>query len=683
VNKNQLLYMMNSIRDKYILEAVESRSTAGEKPKPHLRMHRVGLLAAVIAALLLLAGCVAVYLRLQDMSIGEKPYVQTHDEQGKAIEPTEKQWEVINFAGIAGSPEQKASAQWYEFTESYDPEHALMTNVGDDPAISNNYEYTYGCYTQEMVNKLDEIIHENQLTLLEAQIPIQRYQSNIALETLGKTSLLREDANASMGQVSGFLFAPYNFKLEYDFHDSGDSKTWGSRMSVTEIYNHNGYLPYNGYWLVDLPTYQQWSYTTSQGASLLLALNGTGQGFIICQLGSGILSISISSFFEENKIPDQKTLEAYAEVFDFDIVPQKFDVSGIQTKLDIADATEAAENVYVPETYSSYGEYLLKWRACWDKTLKYCIYDLDGDGTEDLLLGRDGAMDEWLTRKDGEVTPQPCMPGRICQGDMIENSYSYEFTKDKIYRYYPLSGAIMEFGDMTGNFYLLYQDGKWEQGSYNEVGVEANVQSITQEKADKIRAEHAPVALDWKPVWDYPMDDTGKTIGEYLTAQDEKPGSDEVRKAYAQYMPQEAYPDGTLLYTHYRLLDINGDGVDDLLLSGDGEKFWSLRTNRFGKIRYPDFPDFYLCADGILERVSQIRPYHLGLGVNVDIHEFYRITEDMQMEQVAYAAYNRSSDTWMSDEQGTVISAEEAQAILARYPRIDQGMRPISELLSQ
>lgn len=682
MNKHQLLDMMNSIRDKYVLEAVESRGKNEAKAKSHLRLHRVGLLAAVLAALLLLAGCVAVYLRLQDMSIGKESYIQSHDEQGKAMEPTEKQWEVINFAGITGSPEQKASAQWYEFTGSYDPDHALMTNVGDDPDIPNNYEYVYGCYTQEMVDKLDEIKNENRVQLLEAQIPIQRYQADIAMEALGKTSLLREDTDASMGQASGFLFAPFNFKLEYDFTIPGDSHKWGDRMSVTEIYNHNGYLPYNGYWLVDLSTYQQWNYTTSQGTALLLALNSTGQGFIICQLDSGILSISISGFdFDKNKIPEKGTLEALAEVFDFTIAPGEFDISGIQAKLELSDAEEAAKNVYVPETYSSFGDYLLRWRVCWDRTLKFCFYDLDGDGTEDLLLGRNGVMDEWLVRKNGEVTAQPCTPGRICQGGMLEDSYNYEFTKDRLYRYYPLSGTIAESGDMTGNFYLLYQDGNWESGNYNEVGEQVNILGITPEKADALRAQYTPVELNWAPVWEFPMDDTGKTIGEYLTAQEKKLDSDGVRKAYAQYMPQEAYPDGTLLYTHYRLLDINGDGVDDLLLSGDGEKFWSFRTYRFGQIRYPDFPEFFLCEDGVLERVSQAMPYHLGSGVKVDIHQFYRITEDLQMEQISYVAHNLSSDTWMSDEEGTQISPAEAEAILAKYPRIDQGMHPISELL--
>lgn len=175
------------------------------------------------------------------------------------------------------------------------------------------------------------------------------------------------------------------------------------------------------------------------------------------------------------------------------------------------------------------------------------------------------------------------------------------------------------------------------------------------------------------------MDDTGKTIGEYLTAQEKllSHSSESLRNAYTEYIQTQAQ-EGILIYTHYRILDINGDGADDLLLSGDGEKFWSYQTCRYGAVRYPDFPSFYLCEGGVLENVSQTM---LESGGKVDIHQFYRITEDLQVEKIAYAAHNRSTDAWMSDEEGTLISPAEAEANLAKYPRIDQGMRPISELL--
>lgn len=57
-------------------------------------------------------------------------------------------------------------------------------------------------------------------------------------------------------------------------------------------------------------------------------------------------------------------------------------------------------------------------------------------------------------------------------------------------------------------------------------------------------------------------------------------------------------------YTHYRIMDINGDGVKDLLLSGDGEYYWWGMTYRYGILMNLVTWDFYLCEDNIMERMN-------------------------------------------------------------------------------
>ena len=48
----------------------------------------------------------------------------------------------------------------------------------------------------------------------------------------------------------------------------------------------------------------------------------------------------------------------------------------------------------------------------------------------------------------------------------------------------------------------------------------------------------------------------------------------------------------------------------------------------------------------------------------------------------AFLAYNKATASWQGDWYNEVPMTEaEANAILTKYPRIDQGMRPISELL--
>lgn len=671
------------------------RMPAKSVSRSHLKIHRLGLLAAVLAALLLLAGCVAVYLRLQDMSIGREIYVRAFDEKGKAIEPAEKERLVINFAGIAGSPEQKASAQWYEFTESYDPDHALMTKAGDDPDIPNNYEYIYGCYTQEMVDRLNEIKNENQVELLEAEIFIQRWQDEIALEALGKTSLLREGADATMeraatiGEVSGVLFAPYNFKLEYELTLTGENPVWGKRVDVTELYQHNGYLPYNGTWHLDADTYQQWTYTTSQGVSLLLALNKTGHGFMICQLDSGILTVNIAGnttntdYPEPDQVPGKKAMEAFAEVIDFSVAHEPFDAAAIQSKLDIADTAYKEANTYVPEVYESYGDYILQRGYGWMPGNQYAFADLNGDGEDELLLGQDGWCGTWLTMKDGEVESLGDLGVwfRPCQNGSCEYFDSRSFSQQYRYWYSSLPGTASEEGENSSFVGIAYRDGQWWRfDTMQDAFKSKNQKSITQEEADAIRARYLAVELDWQDLRNFPLGENGSTIGSYLEALDKNPGSEAVRKFYSDYVREQA-ADGSCLFTHYRFLDLNGDGIEDLLLSGDGEMFWQFEVYRYGRIAYSRMMDLYLCENGVLEDCSILREGADSGNIEIEEHVFYRFHENFQLEVLDYAAYNKATAAWQSDRDGTPMDTAEAEAILAKYPRIGQEMRPVSELL--
>lgn len=682
MNKNQLLDMMGSIRDNYVLEAIESRGSAASRPKSHLRLHRIGLLAAVLAALLLLAGCMAVYLRLQDMSIGKDTYVQSHDEKGRAIEPTEKEWEVLNFSGIAGSPEQKASAQWYEFTESYDPEGKYLNDDPDIPDIPNNYEYVYGCYTKEMVDKLDEIKDENHLQLLETQIPIQRYQSDIALEALGKTSLLREGADATIGKVSGFLFAPYNFKLEYDLTLTGDNPPWSKPVMVTELFQHKGYIPYNGYWGVNLDAYQQWNYTTSQGVSLLIAW-GKGGGFLICPQDDGILTINISGsstqsrFPEADQVPGKEAMEAFAEAIDFSLDHAAFDAAAIQPKLDQAQADYDAAHAYVPETYGSYGEYLLGYGYGCKPGVQYTFYDLDGDGEKELILGENGQCHYWLTQNGEDVEEHFLMPFRLCQDGFVECYSSIDHSQWCSYQYFLLPEFLQNNEHLSQYTTLEYQNGQWMKYDNPNILL-VDLQPTTQEDADAIRSAHKPVELDWIPIEDFPMDETGTTLGGYLKSLPQ-PGNEKVREIYASRM-REAAAKGDFLYTHYRIADINGDGIDDLLLSGDGDTFWQPLTYRYERLLNMRVNQFYLCEGDVLECTSY---FHLWWDDNAEVEEhiFYRIGKNLERETLAYAGYNKATASWQSDRDGTPMSTAEAEAILVKYPRIDQGMKPISELI--
>ena len=68
--------------------------------------------------------------------------------------------------------------------------------------------------------------------------------------------------------------------------------------------------------------------------------------------------------------------------------------------------------------------------------------------------------------------------------------------------------------------------------------------------------------------------------------------------------------------------------------------------------------------------------------MEIDGHEFFRYN-GLEKEALDLVTYNKATAGWFTDWwDKEPVSEAEANAILAKYPRIDQGMRPISELLN-
>ncbi len=194
-------------------------------------------------------------------------------------------------------------------------------------------------------------------------------------------------------------------------------------------------------------------------------------------------------------------------------------------------------------------------------------------------------------------------------------------------------------------------------------------------------AQYPRIELEWKPVMEYPISED-QTLGEFIEAKDVRLSQDELLQIYKDKL--NGMKD--MYYSHYRILDINGDGVDDLLLKGKNDAligntdfYWMAMTYRYGRtVNFAS--DFYLCEDGVLEHAET--RHTGGIGVEIDGHEFMRYT-GLEKEVLEFVAYNKATASWQTDWwDEEPISEEEANTILAKYPRIDQGMRPISELLN-
>lgn len=671
-----LFIALGDISQKYYDEA--ENDTAVRRFKS---IRRPLLIAAAIAMALLLVGCGIVYaLRLQDMSIGQETYTQSFDEKGKAIEPVEKTRDIITIYGHSGDAIQLALKEWYEFLETYDPDGALMDNNPDHPEIPNQYEYTYSCYTQEMVDKVNEIAGKYNLKLLDTWIPFQQYQSDIFLEETGIHSLLLPDTGAQTRHMAGMLYPPYNFNMEFELiPESGSTGLW-----TTCVYARKDYFPRDFPGGMDLSQYAQWDHTAPDGTRLLLALSSKGHGYVIAEPDNAMLILSIdgnrsnSAYPDASQVMTKDELEAVADLFDYSIQPKEVDRAAVEAKLAEAEAANQAENTYVPETYGSFRDYITgMYLTPPEYTNQYAYYDLTGDGQEELLLGHDGAFTEWLTMQNGEVVWQaPWNDSFLCEGRVLELYQGPDeyWNGEKHFYFAPVSDTAICEGYNHGELITsACRTGDQWYHCKDFDGFEKN--EISAEDAAATIAKYPRIELDWKPLVDYPLDDNGQTLGSYLKQKDVRVSDNELMRLYTERLNEMS---DIMNYTHYRILDVNGDGVKDLLLSGDGDKYWNGLTYRYGIVTYVDIWDFYLCEGNVVECDSLSCQ---GIGVEVDGKKFLRY-DGFDRETLDFVAYNKATASWQSDYYGTPMPEADAKAILVKYPRIDQGMRPISELLN-
>jgi hypothetical protein len=660
-----LLTAMSGIDGRYIEEAAPAAAPKRQS------LRRPLLVAAAIAAALLLVGCGIVYaLRLQDMSIGKATYTQRFDDKGKAIDPVEKSLDIITPYGRSGDAIQQALKEWYEFQESYDPDGALLTDEPDIPDIPNQYEYTYSCYTQEMVDKVDEIAAKYDLKLLDEWIPFQRYQSDIFLEETGIQSLLLPDSGAQITGMVGMLYPPYNFSMEFNLVTEN-----AGTLMTSYGYARKDYFPRAFPGGMDIDAYEQWDHTTPGGTKLLLALSGKGQGEIIAEQENAMIMISIdgnratshTAYPDASEVMTKAELESIADQFDYSIRPKEVNKAVVEEKLAAAEADYQAEHAYVPETYTDFSDYLKKRVYIPDESRQYAFSDLTGDGVDELLLGRDGAFFYWLSMENGEVVENVYGDTYLCKGNILEQYVAPDMYGDIERHTYskPENGgygdkivAVERVGNQWYRSYDIYERDKTE---------------ISQDEAAAIMAKYPRIQLDWKPLVDYPLDESGLTLGSYLKAKDVQPSDDELLRIYKDCLSRQ-----DSFYTHYRIMDINGDGVKDLLRSGDGDRYWDIVTYRYGNLQLLPIMDFYLCENNVME---QIELFNKEEGVEIEGTSFSRCN-GFNREELDFVAYNKATASWQSDYIGTPMSEADAKAILAKYSRVDQGMQPISQLLN-
>lgn len=641
---------------------------------------QAALIAAVIALLMLLVGCAAVYvLHLQDLKVDEYRTIPTpvYDENGDVVPVgTHPLRTEISLQGV----NQDALKEWSSFLREYDKDAEIAIaydNGSEDTGIPEAYYISYGCYSWDMVNKLDEIAKKYGLKLLSTEVTSQSYESETFLSALGVDPLYQEKAE----YLNGIFYPEGTFDFSLLFQLDGED--WPYEDNCAQYhYSLKSFFDPKGGVITDFADCIQWNYTRKDGKELLLAMNGE-QAWIFADRADAFISISFASSKWDNGVKQQMSqelLEKITERFNLDITPRTVDMGQIETlRAEAKRAYDAQREESIQQMYAKGYEAHIQHQldtALNDRqrdSLYYSLYDLNGDGVDELLSGGKGIVQNILSLRDGV-------------------SYSYcdfdDLNLFGIWRITVCEGNILALKDaLSGEYYvflradaegLTYLEGLRKKDDTWYSIPEQPPASPENPKTVEISSEQAKAIQDsYVPVDNQPQWQLMKRYGEPVK-------TISWTDPYSQYIADclDRLTDADKLT--YALMDLNGDGVKELITK---DILVHPSGNRAPEYRYA----VYTIVDGervTLQEVPLTGFCEGGIAMWCDEQEsyyaFYRMN-GTKLEEVERIWKDRVDLYWtrfLDDDpnpQPVAFSEEKAREYINAYKPITLDMKPFSE----
>jgi len=296
MNASVLNQAFQYVDDKY-LDIVEQEKTLRVRPRKHSLPYWGKAAAACFCLILILAvlpvvAIAANWFGLRDLLLPEAPWdppvqKEEHGGNGQSVsgngtpdQSDERAYKYIGLSGYQGSPEAQALAEWQAFLSAYDTDNAISEEIGNGPLeIDENRYGLYGVYTQDMADKLEEIIQKYGLKL-HTEVNIVS-QEELAFRVGGdfiQDGLIRYWA---------YIYEDGSFQFDGDIElqDHGSiGYQFGRRVKGTfdEVILNIG----------DVEDYQEFGYVTSGGERVMLAL-GSDQALIFMDSESCFIFMNV------------------------------------------------------------------------------------------------------------------------------------------------------------------------------------------------------------------------------------------------------------------------------------------------------------------------------------------------------------------------------------------------------
>ena len=347
MNGQEIFLGLSYISRKYIEEA-ETETVSGGAGKAH-RIRRPFLLAAVIALLLLLVGCAAVYvLKMEHVKISsgtdQRDYSLVDGVYVK--DPHTIDTTTLSMAGLKGSNAYKACADFY----AYETELRASASASGD---WTGYDDAINAKAQELAE---------QYGLKPEGQPLTFRTTRNLCDALGVERFVRNSQDVSIDVDQGFCRDSGNFFVLLRFAFPEDQGYEVTYTSGALYWNRQDTFSREYFTLEDRGDWVERNYTTSAGNTVLILTSPSQErGYILCNRGDALMTVWLDVNPEllsedagvvsaEYLHMTDKQLDIVADALDFAIQPN------IPTQADVdaqpAPPQKATQNGYTLEVKS-------------------------------------------------------------------------------------------------------------------------------------------------------------------------------------------------------------------------------------------------------------------------------------------------------------------------------------------